>query len=422
MKNRFFIATVILVLSITVFCCVGCEEEPAYTAEIDYVYSLEQTVMPFWYNVVGRETVIYNEIVVPIRYGGADEAVGYLAYEPSRIISVRDYTLEKEYAPDDYEINGNKITVKADGTMPYIAAEWLDGKTLPDEYASQITLTQYNDNGGTNDGAHVICEGNMTRTNHLAVTYAYDNKKQSLGFTPAAYSPERYANLLAKLEKGAPVKILVFGDSISVGASASQMMGFEPMQPTWFDLIKDELAARYYGGDETKITLDNPSVGGTTSEWGVEQINSGAFSVEGYDLVIIGFGMNDGFEGFNISARTFSSRIEKILQGIREKSPSADYVLLSCFTPNPKSVFAGNHGDYVDRLAQLAEKYNSESSGCTHVDMYSLSVYLLCAKQKNDTFDARYRYMDISANYTNHPNDYMIRLYAGSILATMIKF
>lgn len=418
-----FIGVLLTVVLISFVCCASaCESGEDYTAKIEYTYTLDETVTPYWYNTVGKETVIYNEIVVPVQYGGEDVAVGYLAYEPTRIISVRDYTLTKEYSQSDYSVDGNEISVKTDNSMPYIADKWLDGKDVPQEYWQDIIITQYNDKGGTNWGNHVICENAMTRTNFLAVTYAYDHEAQELGFEATEYVPDNFSNVLKKLTAGEAVKILVFGDSISVGASASSMMGFEPMQPTWFDLIKKELAAKYYGGNEEMITLINRSEGGTTSEWGVDRITNAAFDTTSFDLVIIGFGMNDGYEGFGITARTFTSRIEKILDGIREGSPNADYVLLSSFTPNPVSVFAGNHASYVQRLAALAEEKNSSESGCTHIDMYSLSTALLKAKQSYGDYDKRYRYIDISANYTNHPNDYMIRLYAGSILSAMIEF
>ena len=87
--------------------------------------------------------------------------------------------------------------------------------------------------------------------------------------------------------------MLVFGDSISFGASASELMGFEPKIPTYFDQIKNYLAMRYYNGDTSKITLVNPSVGGKSSPWGVQQATMGSFDKTNYDLVIIAFGMND---------------------------------------------------------------------------------------------------------------------------------
>ena len=55
--------------------------------------------------------------------------------------------------------------------------------------------------------------------------------------------------------------------------------------------------------------------------------------------------------------------------------------------------------------------------------MWDISTGILAKKQANNNVgDTRYQYMDISANYTNHPNDFMVRLYAGSILSTFVDF
>ena len=42
------------------------------------VLTTEQMTIPYWFNQNGDETIIYNEIVTPIRYGSSDTAVGYL--------------------------------------------------------------------------------------------------------------------------------------------------------------------------------------------------------------------------------------------------------------------------------------------------------------------------------------------------------
>lgn len=55
--------------------------------------------------------------------------------------------------------------------------------------------------------------------------------------------------------------------------------------------------------------------------------------------------------------------------------------------------------------------------------MYDISATILGNKQQGETvFDDRYIYIDISGNYTNHPNDFMVRLYAGSVLAAFLPF
>ena len=74
-------------------------------------------------------------------------------------------------------------------------------------------------------------------------------------------------------------------------------------------------------------------------------------------------------------------------------------------------------------MTALCDEKNTSASGCTYVGMYDLSSAILQNKQRaSSTQDTRYRYIDISANYTNHPNDFMVRLYAGSILSAFLTF
>ena len=420
----------ISICSITFICCDKAndsdkENKKDVLSTLGYVYGEEETVTPFWDNQIGGYTIVYNEVVTPIQYGSdAVYATGYLAYEPAKIISVRDYTLQREYGENDYTSEGNAITVSTDGSMPYICNEWLDYKNIPEKFSDLLVEapSYYNDKGGTNRGKRVISEGSLTRTNHLCVTYAYKTDENQLGFDVPEYEPEKFERVLSKLEKGEPIKMLVFGDSIFTGASASSVVGFEPGLPSFFELVKGELARRYYNGDTGKITLVNPSVGGTLSDWGAEQVESGAFDMSGYDLVIIGFGMNDGCEQFDTSPSAFAYNIERVIEGIRENSPAADYLVVGSFTPNPKSIFAGNHADFIEPVKALCEKENTESSGCAYLSMYEMSASLLANKQKNNTKDTRYQYIDLSSNYTNHPNDFTVRLYAGAILSKFCSF
>lgn len=390
------------------------------------VMTIQQLSIPYWKNTSGNQTIIYNEIVTPIRYGSSANAIGYLTYTPSEIISVKNYSFSTTYSSSQYTLSGNQISFAYNNGMPYMQESWLDNKNVPSEYQSGLIESKYNDDGGTNSGKHVIAENALTRTNFLYVTYKYDSSAQSLGFSTPTYTPENFPNLLKKLNAGEPVKMLIFGDSISVGASASAYSGFEPNTPTWFDQIKNYLVNSYYSGDTSKVTIVNPSVGGQSSPWGVKQATTGAFDKSGYDLVFIGFGMNDGTH--QNDPAIFKSNITTILTQIRASSPNADYVVLGGFTPNPYSIFAGNHASYMSVLQEVANEFNdvgdafSQKSGCTFVNMYDISTGILAKKTANNSQDVRYQYMDISANYTNHPNDFMVRLYAGAILSTFIEF
>ena len=301
------------------------------------------------------------------------------------MISVRDYTLGIEYDADDYTVEGRKIGVDPDGGMPYLRDFWLDGRSIPEELSDGVspTLAAYSDGGGLNGGSHVVSEGSLTRTRHLAVTYAFDHTEQALGFEPQAYTPENFARFTAKLEAGEPVRILVLGDSIFVGMSASSMVGFEPQLPPFFDLIKNELAARFYGGDADMIELVNVSVGGETSDYGVQLVEGGETDLAGFDFVMIGFGMNDGT--LNVAPAAFTDNIERMIDGIRLHSPDADFAVLGCFIPNPSSVFFGIQSSYIEPVRALTAQKNGEKSGCTYVGMYDISAAILGNKQQGET-------------------------------------
>ena len=68
------------------------------------------------------------------------------------------------------------------------------------------------------------------------------------------------------------------------------------------------------------------------------------------------------------------------------------------------------------RLKSALAQDGELPSGCAF-----LSDDILLAYPQADG-DARYRYLDLSANFTNHPNDFMVRLYAGCILSTFVEF
>ena len=131
MKRITKAVAIISVAVALILCVTACGEEEAVPPVFSYEYGEKETVTPFWFNENNGYTVVYNEVVVPIRYGKEETATGYLAYDPAAIISVRDYTLEKEYGEGDYTVDGNAITVKTDGSMPYIREEWLDNKNIP---------------------------------------------------------------------------------------------------------------------------------------------------------------------------------------------------------------------------------------------------------------------------------------------------
>ena len=62
----------------------------------------------------------------------------------------------------------------------------------------------------------------------------------------------------------------------------------------------------------------------------------------------------------------------------------------------------------TDGFKEIAEDFESVVS----IDIYNLHSYMLESKN----------YVDLSGNNVNHPNDYMIRVHAMQLLATLVDF
>lgn len=92
-----------------------------------------------------------------------------------------------------------------------------------------------------------------------------------------------------KLLAGQPVKILIVGDSIGAYAGCSSK------ETHWGTLMVNWLKSQY----GANVTLDNVSVGGTTSYAGYVNVMKKDGS-ENYDLVVVCYGQNDANEQFEM--------------------------------------------------------------------------------------------------------------------------
>lgn len=155
----------------------------------------------------------------------------------------------------------------------------------------------------------------------LAVTYTTQEQGRASGPYPVLTA----ATAVRQAETEEPVKIVLYGDSISCGCDCSGLYGLEPGQPQWSELLIDSLRD-YYGGS---VEFINTSVGGTDSEWALENAGERAISHQP-DLVLLGFGMNDRCPGGEYREKT-----ERLLKKIAGECPDTEYVLIATTLPNP---------------------------------------------------------------------------------------
>jgi len=366
---------------------IRAEEYPPAPEELEYpldAYVREAYMKPLW-----GGGIVYQESVMPLEEPDGSMKDIQLLYEASEIISVRSSDLLTEYTQGvDYDLVNGKLRI-LDGAIPHVLwatlyppqeivpappySLMLPGKTVPWLW---------------------IEGGSLFHTWQLAVTYRHEDA------WPGQIPPRqgsRLPNTLAKLEAGEPLRMVVFGDSLNVGAQSSGWCDAEPYAPAFFDMFANTLEARY--GSE--ITVVNTAVGGTDSAWGVKNAKELAAG-HAPDLMLISFGGNDA--PARVRPAAYALNMLRLVARIKAQNPECEFILLATALPNPLSNFAtGYHERYRPWLLRLAQE------SVAMMDMTTIHQDLL----------ARKRFEDFNANNVNHPNDFFARVYAQALMETV---
>lgn len=184
----------------------------------------------------------------------------------------------------------------------------------------------------------------------------------------------------AKLQAGASLKIVAYGDSITAGGDATR--------PEWIFWRRwaDHLQTRY---PQAHVEAINGATGGDSTFQGLQRLEAKVLK-EKPDLVLVGFGMND----HNIGGPTipvFEKNLKDIIAQIRQET-SAEIVLYSTFPPNEKWKY-GSHR--MPEYAAATERVAREV-GCAFADVFNNWQAVLQRKKPED----------ILGNNINHPNDF----------------
>lgn len=312
-----------------------------------------------------------------------------LLYTVDKIISVRSSDLLTEYAQGvDYELVNGKLRI-LDGAIPRVAWETLYPSQAFEAPPGSILVP-----GKTQGVPWLWIEGgSLFHGWQLSVTYQHSDAY-------AGSIPPRQGDLLpktlAKLEAGEPLRMLIYGDSIAVGAQSSGWCDAAPYAPPWYDLFAQELMAVH----DSEVTVINTAVGGMTSAWGTDNAKK-LVAEQKPDLAIIAFGMNDGSTGVKKSSYIWNTL--QIMAHVRAQNPDCEFILVATTLPNPLSSFAtGQHETYQPWLLHLAQK------GVAVADMTTVHQDMLLRK----------RFEDFNANNINHPNDFLVRVYAQVLVET----
>jgi len=195
-----------------------------------------------------------------------------------------------------------------------------------------------------------------------------------------------------KLQGGATVHIVAFGDSITAGGDASQ-----PSLIFW-ERWAAALRMKY---PRAGVETTNSATGGDATVQGLQRLEEKVLRQKP-DLVLIGFGMNDhNREGYGVPLDPFAANLRTMIARIRAGT-DAEIVLFSAFPPNPKWHFGShNMAAYADATERVAREEH-----CAYADVYHFWMSLAARKKPED----------LLANNINHPNDFGHWIYFEALL------
>ncbi len=385
----------------------GDQEEPKESVTVYDRYDINTYLKPFW-----EGKIVYNETVM---FVGEDDKAP-LMYNADEIISVRSYDLTTEYEEGVdyvYDKKTNSIMLTADTNIPYLTVEeYYPSSSRTDGPAActfPCTRSEYN---------YIwFQEGNYFSSKQIAVTYRHSGTTYLAA--PDECSSE-FNEQVERLQNKNNAKILFFGDSITVGANASSYIGYGPYAQTWTWMVYDKLVDHY----GLSATYYNYAVGGRTTQQGIDNMtavkdDSGntvdlKFAMpdgKKYscvpDMLFLAFGMNDG----TLSVNAHISKIQQIAETVLEANPNCIICLVSTMLPNSEVVgFYGNQVYYHEKYAQLAQTLENK---------YEHKIFFADVTKEHIDLLKYKRYYDCTANNVNHPNDFISRLYAQTVLYTL---
>jgi len=240
----------------------------------------------FW-----RSSVQKEETVLLVNKGGVIS--GRLLFTPTEIIKIQDYFTEREWKPEDsVTVHGADLIVKQGASLPFMNEDALyPPKAGTDSAGNPVTAGTGTLRPApavawlTTSGRPIVAaDGNSFVKHQIRVTYRHRPAEWTERGGPEPSSQiARLPRVMRLLTARQPLKIVVFGDSISAGANASGVpikknanenwpgTPYAPFQKAYPGRLADKLHERF--GSE--VTLVNLSVGGMATPSALKCVDRG---------------------------------------------------------------------------------------------------------------------------------------------------
>ncbi len=362
-------------------------------------YTPAEALSPVWVgNTVYHESVMYLE----------DETAARLLYEPTEIAAVLSYDYKTEYLRGtDWELDGDRLVRLPGSRIPaFPLAEY-----YPDVHVNGQSF------GCTVEGRNFLAYGERDTFQKYQVSVSYRHADKWTGRIPESHAAD-FARFFAKLERGEEATVVFYGDSITTGCNSTGTFGQAPYTPCFPYIITCEIAKSYgytvsVDADPNMKPLETPlsgnhvlhyvntAVGGMDSRWGLANAKE---RVSAYrpDLFVLAFGMNDAGK----PADEFLSITRDTVDAVRADVPDVDVCLIATMLPHWRAAgFFGHQPEYEPVL----EDYAKTDDHIAVAPMTSVHAALLERKE----------YYTMTGNNINHCNDFLARVYAMTVLATL---
>jgi lysophospholipase L1-like esterase len=329
--------------------------------------------------------IVYREPCLPLTEEKGRELVLRLLFPARRILEVIANASGEKLEPGrDWKLRDGKLVLPPGSRAAVqFAPDFFSVAQKAKDGSSRIVRSQIR-----------IMEGTWYHERQIEVSY--EPAWRDFAFPPPRSTLDDLPRTKALLAESKPLTLIVFGDSISAGANASKLTGAWPYQPDYGELVWRQLE-QHYGN---KITYMNHSRGGGTSGHAATQADAQVAWFRP-DLVLLAFGMNERGEDRRVMHRT---NLEKIIDIIRARAPDTEFVIITPMLNNPKQPTGIAPVQFV-----RDEALNVARPGIAFVDL--TTTHLDMIKRKD--------YLDLSGNGVNHPNDFLMRIYAQRVLEVL---
>lgn len=330
-------------------------------------------------------TEVYRESCLPLTPAAGQEVELRLLYPAKKVTEVIALgTGERLQEGRDWILRDGRVILPP-------------GTRAPVQVDAEFFLTERKEKDGTTKTVRTtvkLVSGSWYHERQLEVSYepaardwSWPAPRSTLADLP------RTQQLLASKS---PLTVVLFGDSISEGFDSSGKNAVWPYQSGYGELVARQLR-RVYGAP---ITFMNHARAGGTSAHALTQVDAQVAWFKP-DLVLLAYGMNDRADARRVA---YKENLEKIIAAVRARAPEAEFVVITPMLNNPKQPTGLDPVKFI-----RDEALSLKLSGVAFVDVTSTQLALLERKD----------YLDISGNGANHPNDFLMRIYAQRVLEVL---